>query len=250
MSKPVILMVYGDSLSLPRAFEGIQCYHTYPELIRQWYIKSRPESEVYLYNRSQGGGNIELLYKEFQRDCDYFGNSDEKVMILQCGIVDCAPRTIPMWLRAQISKVPGPQRAPITNFLHNNRSKMLNLGLVWRATPPEKFRRLYKNFLSQASKEFSRVYIFNILPTTENIEKHSPGLGASIKRYNRIIGEVVASVRADNIRLLDIHEFAAGGKTKEGDFVNVKDGHHISPVGHKVFYDMFVEGEKKLVAKR
>ncbi len=237
-------MVYGDSLSLPRASENIRFYQTYPELIRQWYLKRRPESGVYVYNRSRGGAAIESLYRQFQMDCTYFGSFGEKVMILQCGIVDCAPRTIPMWMRDHLSKVPASHRAPIVNFLHSNRSKILNMGLMWRATPPNRFKEIYKKLLSEAVNEFSRVYVFNVLPTTAKIEKHSPGLSSSISRYNEIISEAVNSVGTGKLHLFDVHKFVIENGDEEGVFVSIKDGHHLTLEGHELLSEMVTGREK------
>jgi len=126
---------------------------------------------------------------------------------------------------------------------------MLNMGLVWRATPPDRFRQIYKRFLSEAAKEFSRVYIFNILPTIDRIEKHSPGLSPSIVRYNKFIAESVGLAEAGNLYLFDVHKFVIESDKKEGTFVSIKDGHHLTLEGHNMFGELVIEHEIKYMKK-
>lgn len=250
MTKPLILFIYGDSLGMPRFFNNIYFDKTYPELIQQWYKMQKIDQDVYLYNRSQGGVNIEFLHEQFVKDSNYFGDFGEKVLILQCGVVDCAPRPIPAWLRRKISKLPGIVRTPIVEFLHNNRSKILNTGVKWKATFPYRFKSIYRSWLRQAVNEFSRVYIFNILPTIDSIEKHSPGFGRSIKEYNNLIGDTVSFVQTDNLCLIDVYKLIMEDNYNIEKFINNKDGHHLTIEGHKLFRDLFIEREKDFVAKK
>src|ERR1041384_6685325 len=92
-----VIRVYGDSLALPRAANNIRCDQTYPDRLRKFLATAR-SSEVSFYNRAPGGAEIEALYKEFVSDSTYFGKT-KGILIVQCGIVDCAPRPIPPWVK-------------------------------------------------------------------------------------------------------------------------------------------------------
>lgn len=240
----LVLLVYGDSLSMPRAHEKIRCDQTYAELIRQWHEARHPDRRVCLYNRAQGGTEIGVLYRAFQRDCEYFGKIGEKVLIMQCGVIDCAPRPIPWWLRNQISKLPSRVQKPISSFLHNNRTRILKLGFCWRATPPFIFKDIYRKWLRRAVKEFSRVYVFTITPASVALEKHSPGLNKSIEAYNEYIRAIVKSLKADNLHLVEVHKLLVQDPARFETVINMKDGYHLTHEGHRLFYNQIIELEK------
>jgi hypothetical protein len=238
------IFVYSDSLGLPRARENIDCSMTYPELIRQWYESNRTDKKVYLYNRSVGGGKIHELHYNFQNDCVYFGNFYQRILILHCGIVDCAPRPIPECFRVQLSKLPGKILNPIVNFLHNNRAKILGMGFMWRATPPKRFGLLYKRWLLLALNHFTRVYVFNILPTNTYVENHSPGLSKSIEIYNKIIAEQIKSIDSKNLFFFDVNKRVTNSPAERDSIINRKDGHHITSEGHELFARLVTDNEK------
>lgn len=241
------IYLYGDSLGLPRARDGICYSRTYAELFRIWNEVNKKDKRVYLHNRSQGAIRLRELIDLFQMDFAYFGNYCEKIMILHCGIVDCSPRPIPDWLRDIVSRLPNRLQTWIIKFLHNNRSKILKSGIFWRATTPRQFKWLYKVLLEDAINKFSRLYIFNILPTTDNIEAHSPGLTMSIEIYNKIIKEIVNSINSDKIIFIDVNKLINEKRYDFKEIINNIDGHHITEAGHELFFNLLVENEKKFI---
>lgn len=243
MNSALEIFVYGDSLGLPRVKNNISAPQTYAELFRLWAEKNKKDKRIYLYNRSQGAIRIRHLLELIQMDSAYFGNTCEKIMILHCGIVDCAPRPVPDWLRDFISRLPATLQNPVIKFLHDNRPNILKSGFFWRATPPAKFKWLYKNALKSALEVFSRVYVINIFPTTEDIEKHSPGLNKSIALYNDLIKETITSTKADNLFFIDIHKIISDGTHKLEKVIDKADGHHLTLEGHRLLYDLLIERE-------
>ncbi len=240
------ILVYGDSLGLPRVASKIGCEHTYAELIRGWYETSDLKPKVFLFNRSQGGADIQTLFNGFNTDSTYFGKA-KWILIVQCGIVDCAPRPIPPWVKYRIvARLPGPLRDRIISFLHNNRAKIFRLGLKWYSTSPEKFKTIYAKWLSLAAKEFDRVYAVNIFPTTEKIERHSPGLTVSIDYYNSLIQEAVAAVDAENIIFIDANDKVRRSNRIE-DFIDEEDGHHLTKEGHRLLNELIIHHEQSFL---
>lgn len=250
MDNTLEIFIYSDSLGLPRSRDGILCSQIYSELFRSWIEMNRKDSKVYLFNRSQGGIKLRQLWGLFQMDSAYFGSSGEKIMVLHCGIVDCAPRPIPDWLRYIISRFPGKMQRPVVHFLHNNRPRILKSGLMWRATRPERFSFLYKQIVTKATAQFSRVYIINIFPTTDNIETHSPGLSRSIEWYNDIIRQVINETKADNLIFIDVHKFIRESHCELQSIINKTDGHHLTVQGHRLLFDLLIEKEKAFLEQK
>lgn len=245
----LVVRVYGDSLSLPRVQDGIGHRDTYPELVVDGIRHCFPGLSVSLYNRSGGGMTINALYERYLHDCSYFGNSSGQVLIVQCGIVDCAPRPIPAAIRNLISKLPSPIRATVIGFLHRARPHLLKAGLSWRLTTPKHFARLLSRWLSHAADTFERVYVVNIAPTVPTVAAHSPGLADSITVYNELIRESIAACPLRSVVLVEIN--AAITEAERGtSYVNGADGHHITREGHKLYSHLILSHELARLGRR
>jgi lysophospholipase L1-like esterase len=236
-----LIRVYGDSLALPRSADAIGYRETFPELVRQAWEAADPRQLVHLYNRSRRGATIASLLTDCWMDAEAFGSAGGDLCLLQCGVCDCGPRPVPRWLRNRIDRLPGRVKRRIIRFLHDHRARILRAGLAWRDTPPEEFRRLYQEFLAGVVKEFRRVVAINIAPTTEAMDRHSPGLAASIERYNGLIREAVAAVGGENLRLADVYGAITGTPGGIERHVNASDGHHITAEGHRLYARLILE---------
>lgn len=226
----MIIRVYGDSLSLPRRGIGLSHPDTYPELLRSAL------GDVQLYNRSRGGVTLPVMAREmFEPDCTYFDREDETLLVLQLGVVDCAPRPIPRWLRGGISRLPPRLQKPVIGWLHDHRAALLGRGLAWRMTPPEVFAAVYRRLLEHARGRFRHTLCLNIAPTNPGIEAHSPGFGASIALYNTRLAELVGSLQAPEVELVDVHRLILEQPEGLDHFVCPEDGHHITAAGHQLY---------------
>jgi hypothetical protein len=238
----LLFRVYGDSLSLPRAPDCIGHRDTYPELVLDGIRHRFPSLTLSLYNRSGGGMTIDALHERYLHDCSYFGDLARQVLLIQCGIVDCAPRPIPAVLRNLIGRLPGPIRAPITGFLHRARPHLLRAGLSWRLTAPSHFANVLTRWLAHAAGTFERVYVLTIAPTVPEIASHSPGLSDSIAMYNNLIREVSAAAAAGSVVLVDICS-AISKAEAVALYVNAADGHHITREGHALYSELILAHE-------
>lgn len=240
-----LIRVYGDSLSCPRISEGVAYSDTYPELVASAWRRVLTTTQVHLYNRSFSDATIQNIVKVYSSDSFYFGRPGGDVAILQCGVVDCAPRPIPGKLRALISRMPFGVKERIIRFLHNHRSFLLKSGLMWRVTPPDVFFEAMVRALKMMSPEFSRVYVINIAPTTAEIAIHSPGFPESITLYNSLIKNSIAAVAMTNITLIDIHSEISILPEGISRHISKLDGHHITNAGHRYFAKTIMEHERK-----
>ncbi len=229
------VLVYGDSISMPRSFDGIGCHQIYPEIIKEF-------NGAMIFNRSQGGLGIKDIYSQFQRDSAYFDGHRNKILIIQTGIVDCAPRPIPFWLKRCISKLPGMMRKPIVGFLHANRPQIQKF-VRWRLTSPAIFEKIFAQWLNDGLQTFKRIYIINIFPATKEISLHSPGLAESIKEYNKIIKQQVIYKNHPSVILINAYEALNKNEEDVGKWVSSKDGHHLTLEGHRWIAEQIIHYE-------
>ncbi len=241
--KETCVLVYGDSLSMPRMTEGVLWSDLYSEKFRFGLEEHRLGTKVYLVNRSRGGASISTLYKDYLFDYPYFDSAKDKILIIQSGIVDCAPRPIPDWIKFIISRLPSFVGSLVIQLLHNNRARLLNSGFKWRTTSPYVFRSVFKQWLHFASTRFSKIYVFSILPTNKKTETHSPGYNKSVEVYNAIIKRVIQRTASGNIRFLDLHRFLSSQPELLEAVINSKDGHHLTPAGHEYLFKALAEAE-------
>lgn len=242
----VIVRLYGDSLGLPRATDGVKSADTYFELLLE-DIRNRSADRVILgYNRSRGGVRVDELYELLTSDSSYFEQDATTIILIQCGIVDCAPRVIPRWLRALIGVSPAPIRSRIIRFLHDNRRRLLSLGPSWRETPPRRFQRVFASLLRAASDSSAAVVVLNIAPTVPAVEQHSPGLSRAIETYNGMIADSVR-VAGPKVRLVDVHQRISQETSGLQRYINERDGHHITRDGHNLYRELTASALESLL---
>ncbi len=231
-----LIHVYGDSLSLPRNSIGVPFYLIYPELIRNKCEELMPEKRIYLFNMSRGSATIESVYTKLKRGTFFFScNSD--ILIIQVGICDCAPRPIPLWLRNIIGKLPSKIREVIVKKIHNNRAAIQGAGIKWQMVVPASFTLHYNKVVTEALKEFDRIYVINIAPTNSAGELQSPGLSSQIDTYNKLMKGVVESVNNDKICFVDVNKEIKARQEGLGEYI-YSDGHHLTLKAHQLYAQM------------
>lgn len=238
--KTLKIRFYSDSLGLPRGKE-ISNNQRYISIFKKYLEDIGYNVEI--LDRARANYNINDLYQWFSEDNKYFGcNSD--ITIIQEGIVDCAPRPIPKKFRNIVSKLPKNFRNIIVRFLHNYRPTMQKLGIRYYYIIPKDYYNKYMKLLREASNNSQRVYLFNILPTIDKIEAHSPGLSKSINNYNNIIKNIVRTLDRENVYLIDVYSKLKGRNNYISKYINQKDGHHITVEGNKFYADLLIYKEE------
>ncbi len=233
----LLLLVYGDSISLPRPRECITHSDVYPELVRDALESSEPGLRVTVMNRSQGGATVSSLYDSYCRDRAYLNRSEPCVLVIQCGIVDCAPRPVPMSVRKKIAQLPVYLRWLIAKFLHIARPFLLRAGIHWRATQKDEFEALLLAWIKSVPENFTKVYVINIAPTIPEADAHSPGLADSILDFNAAIRRAATISGATYI---DVFESLSLQPEGIREYIHLKDGHHITRRGHALYAELLV----------
>jgi hypothetical protein len=234
-----LIRVYADSLGMPRVADGVPWHATYAEELRR-DLESRTGHRHSLFTRSRGGATTTDLLDVFGADRFYLGRAGG-VLILQSGIVDCAPRPVPKAVRRLIERLSPALRRPIVHLLHTHRRTLLRLGPVWRMTSPDAFRAALEQILGHAIEDADTVLVVNIAPTIDSIERHSPGLGASITEYNELISTVVGSTASDRVKLIDVHHAITHDAAPVETFISPSDGHHLTRDGHALYARLLAE---------
>jgi len=240
MSEKFKVRLYADSLGLPRIGK-VTVNERYIELLLRYWEEHHAEG-VSCLDRARCNYTIVDLYSWFSEDNKYFGKEGD-VMILQEGVVDCAPRPLPRKIRTVISKSPRLLRRIIVKFIHKNRATLQNYGFKFTLTKPDDFYLHYFNWLNEIKEVFNRIYIINIAPTNENIEKHSPGFTENVSKYNKLIAKAIANVNSDKIKLIDIHSLILNSEHSLDDLILPEDGHHITALGHSLYANKIIELE-------
>jgi lysophospholipase L1-like esterase len=194
------LLIFTDSLSLPRSHPEVVTHpETWPEMLR------KEGFEVCL--SAIGGATLKDLEKQlfyFQKD-RYFD-----AVIVQSGIVDCAPRFVKKWELKALQSIP---------MLGGKILSLLNKNGVRKArkityNAPEAFLQSIRTF----ENSFTCPVVFlGILPATEAYENTLPGITKNIDTYNQILSSAKHFVSLNAI-------------PSEGI---MSDHHHLNPKGHQ-----------------
>jgi hypothetical protein len=233
-----LFRIYGDSLGMPRKSTEIPFQLTYPELLLAKIRVRRPDLAVHLYNRSKPAGTAPELAALYASDSGYFEPVDNQVVIIHCGVCDCAPRPLPPLGRRCVGKLPEPLRKGVTTMIHRHRSAILRAGCSWRNTPPARFSECLQTWFSAAARNAQAVFVLNIAPPTAGIEVHSPGFRASVNLYNQLIAAAVNAVREDGLVLVDVHRAILTQDPEVRSCIDQADGHHLTLAGHDLIADM------------
>ena len=230
---PFLAVIIGDSLGMPRYEVGIKANEIYFYLLQtHWHEKF---GQVIVWPLIRKGARLQDLIVEFQEYfLPYFGPKTIDVCIVHSGIVDCAPRPLPFLLRVSLSRVHPWLRSKVAHFLHRNRINLSRIGWSFRVTSPNKFNKLYSNFIQLLSLHCGRIYCINIPPALEATYQHSPRLKDSIDIYNGIISRVSSEI--DGVKVIDVY-----GKFQQDTKYYVTQDLHITKEAHRWIYQQIVE---------
>lgn len=164
------LLILGDSLALPRekpeycAFED-----TWPQL-----LKATGEYEI--HQVSIGGATISDLHRQLH----YHKLFNPDIVVVQVGIVDCAPRFASRFEIELLKRIPF-VGAKILNLLNDPRVRNLR---------KKKFTdlRSFKGLSHKLETFFinAPVYFLGIVPASLHYEEKLPYITENIEKYNAV----------------------------------------------------------------
>ena len=201
MTKAKRVVVLTDSMSLTRVdMQNWEC--TYINRLRQKFPL------VDFIHFVIGKVTIRELGNQLKR---YYQFTDPDVIILHCGIVDCAPRALRRWEQKVIARIP-----VFCHLVYRSRVFLRKFRSI-QYTPPNVFERA----LLEIKGVFDVPLIsIGMAPPTENYEKKIPRISIIMKSYNGILQK-----HTNFIDLKDFPRKAVGG-----------DDYHYNELGHKIVY--------------
>ena len=199
-------------------------------------------------------GNYPLLVQERMPhlDCRYWMTSDlsistvdglfreivmqhrPHVVILQCGIIECALRILPRGLRDLLRVLPGGRL--VTGFLHDRqrgwRSLLNRLGVRFQDLKPPAFRQHLENIHEKCVKFGFGLVVLKIPLLSEQCEREVlPGNNRVIEEYNRVIDELTGR------RGIPTLEPFGDNRDATRNSLYLKDSVHFSEAGHRLVAD-------------
>ena len=201
------ILILTDSLGLPREKPEVVSYN------ETWVYKLSQEHNV--HQLSLGGG----VMSDFIKQLAYIQMFNPDMVVLQLGIVDCAPRALTKFENEFIN------RFRITR-------KLANKYLPKYSGALRKKRRIaytntfeFENGLKQISEAFScKVLCLSILEPSEEYESNLPGITEKVSTYNNILKKVL------NSGFLDVSSIK-----KE---MIMTDNIHLNNKGHEFIYQL------------
>jgi lysophospholipase L1-like esterase len=228
----VRILILGDSLPFPRPHKGQPVDVTWPSL-----IKARiPDADVWL--RATPRSCILDVIKEYFFFTDSLPAFD--VVIVQTGIVDCAPRPYSRWIYKFLETFLGMAKLrKIERFAHDH--------LLWLYGRPWVSQNAFVQGIRQIvetthGKNPALTTLFvPIAPPTRTIVQTLTGIDHAAALYNRIIEREVSALKKEF--LCDcVQPFS----NRDPFEITIEDGHHLSVVGHRLIAEALVTTIKNI----
>ena len=202
------LLIITDSLGLPRPTPEVVNYNqTWCSLISDRFKT---------HQLSIGGATIVDLKSQI----NYLKMYEPDLIVVQCGIVDCAPRALTKYESYVLNK-------------YSFTRKLLKWCSPWILKLLRKRGRTYTNEVSFRGvvKKFriefgEKMYWIGIVPSAKEYEVKVPGVSENIKKYNKILKEELGTNLLDVSEMLPEHIMS--------------DFHHLNVAGHKYIAEKLI----------
>jgi len=169
------ILVITDSLGLPRT-KPQECKYedTWPVLLKN-------KTDVQVHQVSIGGATVTELYEQLM---GYHISFNPNVIIVQAGIVDCAPRAFTKFEISFLTKYK--ISAYLLKIITRRYSSFLRRLRGITYTKPQVFKKIVER-ISDLKKEGIEIYWIGIAPSNLEYEKKVPNITKNISIFNNII---------------------------------------------------------------
>lgn len=240
------ILIIGDSLGCPRPWIGVDLRATYG-----YQLGHLLGADYFVANYAVGDNSTDRAVKApFVRT--FVQGAAASYVIVQLGIVDCAPRLLSTFERAiglVTSKIP--VLRPLFNFYVRQKAKhRYTLTRIFPKTlvPKDRFARNLKTLVGeiQSANPVEQIFFINIAYPGDYLLRKSYNILQNIEQYNRAIAEVVAEL-GDRGKVVDLFRQTQANPC----WITEDDGHHIYKPAHdwiareicRVVHDPHVDGE-------
>ncbi len=204
------ILIITDSLGCPRVYpEYLPSTQAWPIRLQEKY----PNNVVYV---SMPGLTTKRLYNEIS---NYLKAYEVDAVIIQVGIVDCAPRALTQNELKILSRIPIVNRV-VRFFVKKYRSKMVSFRKV-TYTNVRDFRYYTHAITSCFNNKI--LFFLPIAPPTKAYEEYNPGVSSNVSCYNSILSE--------NAMLIDVYSGC------DSNSIYMEDYHHLNKEGHNLIFN-------------
>jgi hypothetical protein len=199
-SVPTVLIL-TDSLAFPRSEPEFVGYEqTWVALLKRRF------PEIDFVHCGRGGATIEDLFKH---STYYHDTLKPALVLVQSGIVDCAPRALSVIEQQVLQRLPiiG---SMILTLIRRNAARLRR----WRGMSYTSLAN-YEAWVQAFERLFENVHWIGIMPADSEYESRVQGIVAAVDRYNGVL-------RRRNY--ISTHDFSSG------DIMS--DYHHLNADGH------------------
>ena len=224
LGKNLRIVVAGDSLGLPRIKPTLISYKDIWPYILEGKLKERNVNSKIL-NHSERSRTLPKLLKNFQ---DIVSIWEPDILIIQIGIVDCAPRLFSerehKFLNSGI--IHWRIAKAIINFASKHRRQIITLRPWVRYTPLKKFKKSLEDLGKILSQTNYKTIVLPIFPSFPSHTYRSPGYNESVEKYNN---EWKNFCEKYSHIFINLEEIINDLKLED---LLLEDGHHLSKLGH------------------
>lgn len=234
------IVLLADSISMPRPNIGVNPQDTYP-WITQVEIERNIDAPPILEPHCRRGKTIRDIFKNLTDIKPALG------LIIQVGIVDCAPRIFAEKDLAFVEKVMGSDAVRALSFIvRNYRSHLEKDCFNSVYVPYSEFCNTLYECLREAKSKFSFILLVNIVMPSRNGERMSrTPFAVNIAKYNAAIRRVG---KKNGAKIVDLDRFIWAHK--DANLVFSGDDYHFNRLGHeycsKILYENICASLAKL----
>jgi len=229
----VRILILGDSLPFPRPHKGQPVDVTWPTLLKARF----PGADLWL--RASPRSCILDVIKELFFFTDSLPDFD--AIIVQTGIVDCAPRPYPRWVYKSLETFLGMAKLrKIERFAHDH--------LLWLHGRPwvneRSFASSLRRIVETAHERNPRLValFIPIAPPTRTIVQTLPGIDHAAAIYNQAMERETSGLAAE-YSCQCLQPFADRDPLE----ITIEDGHHLSVTGHRLIAESLASALQTLI---
>lgn len=173
MTTTPTVLILTDSLAFPRCEPEVVPYE------RTWVaLLKRKFPQIDFVHCGRGGATIVDLFKHSSY---YHGTIQPALVLVQAGIVDCAPRALSVIEQHVLQRLPivGPL---LLALVRRNAARLRR----WRGMSYTSLAS-YEDWVQAYEHLFANVHWIGILPAVTEYESRVQGISAAIDRYNAVL---------------------------------------------------------------
>ncbi|WP_339764489.1 SGNH/GDSL hydrolase family protein [uncultured Sulfitobacter sp.] len=233
------VVIIGDSLACPRPWIGLGQRGTYASLLQQ-----AAGDRVHVISLA-GGERSTRYYATGSFEKNYIEDSDTDTLIVQLGIVDCAPRLMTFFERG-IGFMCRKSRPANALFLKYVATKSRYRLFFTKHFPnimvklPEFERNILNILCKYVTKGGAKTVIFiNIAYPGPHLTERSFEVLKIISNYNDVLDRT-AQTDPDRIKVIDLFSITRDAP----HLITPEDGHHITKAAHKILADRILSMDR------